>query len=312
MILRVLQDNQAGARSGRRACRGALRVLLTALLLAGCASSQPTPQADSTQADTTTDVGAARQDPAAALLSAFFGLDNGLPLPAGIRVCRGASRADGMPVIFSREVDPATLQAGDFQVVSAAGAVGAVTCVTLAPATDPGELRTALLVGEFGSAAGDAPVRVEVVGNLLSSDGALNFKGASVAVTPLAPGPSLVRAEVAPETQWKTGAAGGPWGSGSGCPAGTKQAVRAIWAGGVTVPGGGEAGDAERALYTVTVAGAAVTPFALADLDDGDNNHLLCLDREGQPTAVAFPAGRLVDPNGDLNPETAMTVTAGP
>jgi hypothetical protein len=287
-------------------------VLIAALLLAGCASGQPTLQADTTQTDTTTDPGAARQDPAASLLSAFFGLDNGLPLPAGVRVCRGAGGADGMPVIFSHEIDPTTLQAGDFRVESASGAVGAVTCVTLAPAADPGELRTALLVGEFGSAEDDAPVLVEVVGNLLSSDGGLNFKGASVAVTPLAPGPSLVRAEVAPETQWKTGMAGGPWGSGSGCPAGTKQAVRAIWAGGVTVSGGDEAGETERALYSISVGGVAVTPFALADLNDGDNNHLLCLDREGQPTAVSFPAGRLVDPNGDLNPDTAIAVSSMP
>lgn len=314
MILPLPSDKRVGASSGRRVWRRALCALHAALLLAGCVSSQPTPQADTTQTDTTTDVGAARQDPAASLLSAFFGLDNGLPLPAGIRLCRGASGADGMPVIFSHEINPASLQAGDFRVMSAAGAIGTVTCVTLAPALDPGELRTALLVGEFGSADNDPPVSVEVVGNVLSSDGAWNFKGASVAVTPLKPGPSLVRAEVVPEAQWKLGVAGGPWSSGSGCPAGTetKQVVRAIWAGGVTVPGGGEAGDAERALYAVTIDGVAVTPFALADLDDGDNNHLLCLDLEGAPTAVSFPSGRLVDPNGDLNPETTITVSAGP
>lgn len=312
MTLPVPRDLGAGARGGHGVCRHALRALLVVLLLAGCAASQPTLQADTTQADTTTDVGAARQDPEAVLLSAFFGLDNGLPLPASIRLCRGAGAADGMPVIFAREVDPATLQAGDFQVLSAAGAVGAVTCVTLAPAIDPGELRTVLLVGEFGSAGSDPPASVAIVGNVLSYDGAWNFKGSTVAVTPLAPGPSLVRAEVVPEAQWKTGVAGGPWGSGSGCPAGTKQAVRAIWSGGITIAGGGEAGDAERALYSVTVAGAAVSPFALADLDDGDNNHLLCLDVVGVPTAVSFPAGRLVDPNGDLNPDTALTIGVGP
>lgn len=285
--------------------------VLAAALLAACAAGTTEIQADTTQTDTTADVGAARQDPAASLLSAFFGLDNGLPLPSNARICRGAGGADGMPVIFSREVDPATLQAGDFRVTSAAGVIGTVTCVTLAPALDPGELRTALLVGEFGSAAGDPPVTVEVVGNLLSSDRSLNFKGATVAVTPLPPGPTLVLAEVVPEAQWKTGLEGGPWGSGSGCPAGTAQVVRAVWAGGVTLPDDGEPGEAERALYRVSVAGAEVTPFALADLADGDNNHLLCLDVAGEPEAVAFPGGHLVDPNDDLNPETQVDIDQG-
>jgi hypothetical protein len=63
----------------------------------------------------------------------------------------------------------------------------------------------------------------------------------------------------------------------------TAQIVRAVWAGGVVRPDGHEAGEAERLLYRVTMKMAddsvkIVTPFALADLGDGDNNHLLCLD----------------------------------
>lgn len=293
--------------------RALLAAMVVTLPLVGCAPAAPALSADTSQSDTTAAVGAARQDPAAAfLLSAFFGLDNGLPVPANLRICRGAGGADGMPVIFATEVDPATMQAGDFRVVSAAGVVGAVACVTLAPAADPGELRTALLVGEFGSADGDPPVVVEIVGNLLSKDGSLNYRGAAIAVTPLDEGPALIVAETVPESQWKVGAAAGPWGSGSGCPATTTQAVRATWAGGVTLPGGGEAGEAERARYTVLVDGAPVVPFALADLGDGDNNHLLCLDVAGEPGEVAFPAGHLVDPNGDLNPATALAVTGAP
>ncbi|NJM08424.1 hypothetical protein HC891_22975 [Candidatus Gracilibacteria bacterium] len=169
--------------------------------------------------------------------------------------------------------------------------------------------KSALLVGEFGSADSDPPVSVEIVGNLRSSDGALNFKGAALAITPLAEGPTLILAELVPEEQWKIGAPAGPWGSGSGCPTQTVQAVRATWAGGITVPGGDEAGDAERALYRVSVDGREVAPFVLADLGDGDNNHLLCLDVAGTPKAVSFPAGHLVDPNGDLNPDTAVIVT---
>ncbi|MBC8162242.1 MAG: hypothetical protein H7Z42_13610 [Roseiflexaceae bacterium] len=290
-------------------------LLLGALLLAGCASTSVDIPADTTLSDTTVELNAARQDPAAAyLMSAFFGLDNGLPLGTNVRICRGAGGADGMPVIFSQEIDQATMQAGDFRVLRKSGALGEVVCVTLAPALDTGELRTALLIGEFGS-ADDPAVAVEIGGNLLSIDRAFNFKGATIAVTPLAPGPTLILAELVPEAQWELGKAGGPWGTGSGCPTGTLQVVRATWAGGVTKPGGEEADDAERALYSVTLAvadGSAseLTPFALGDLGDGDNNHELCLDRAGTPLRVAFPAGHLTDPNEDLNPDTTILITS--
>ena len=52
-----------------------------------------------------------------------------------------------------------------------------------------------------------------------------------------------------------------------------------------------------------------VAPASLADLGDSDNNHLLCLDTATPATAVAFAAGHLVDPNGDLNPDSQIAVT---
>ena len=54
-----------------------------------------------------------------------------------------------------------------------------------------------------------------------------------------------------------------------------------------------------------------VVPAALADLADGDNNHLLCLDTTDQAVAVSFPAGQLIDPNRDLNPATQIAVNPG-
>ena len=80
---------------------------------------------------------------------------------------------------------------------------------------------------------------------------------------------------------------------------------------------GEEPGDAERLLYQVTLeqsdgSSKVVAPFALADLGDGDNNHLLCLDVAGNPNAVSFPAGHLVDPNHDLNPDTSIAISALP
>lgn len=94
---------------------------------------------------------------------------------------------------------------------------------------------------------------------------------------------------------------------------GIEQAVRVVWAGGVTLENGDEPGDAERDLDRVTVRAAdgierEITPTALANLGDGDNNHLLCLDTSDIPVSVSFPAGILTNPNDDLNPATSVAV----
>ena len=264
--------------------------------------------------DTTTDLGLPREAAgrSADLLSAFHGLD-ALPRLANL-ACRGAKGQGGMPVIFSTEIDLDTMQAGDFEVTTASGQTGVMHCVSLLPATDPGELRTVLLIGQLGPADSDPPVRVEISGNVHSIDGALNFRGASVPVTPLAEGPSMIVAEVVDD--WTlVGNLGPDRVRGSSCPAeSTLQAVRVTWAGGVTLANGDEPGAAERDLYAITVEAEDgtrrdVPPAALADLGDGDNNHMLCMDTADRPVSVSFPAGILTDPNDDLNPATTVDVT---
>ena len=272
---------------------------------------------DSSPVDTTvTDVKANRDSKGrqATLLSAFYGLDDALPSVANKGICEGAGGADGMPVIFSHEIDFSTLEVGDFRVTTASGKIGEITCVTLAPADDKGEHRTVLFAGHYGS-IDDQPVLVEVTGNLLSMDNTVNFKGASIEVTPLEDGPTMVWAEVVPEGQWDLGkeATALSWGGSNGAPEGTKQVVRVTWAGGVTKPGGKEVDDVERVLYKVNVLledsrEIEVTPFALADMGDGDNNHELCLDVDGKPQSVYFPAGFLTDPREDLNPESTISI----
>lgn len=297
-----------------------------AFLLIGCEratqiadlSSNAEKWSDSTQTDTTTTDVTAIQDAdgrSATLLTAFFGLDDALPPRSDLAICRGAGGKDGTPVIFSHEIDVATMQAGDFKVVTRSGEVGELTCVTLAPADDPGELRTVLLAGHYGSAE-DQPASVEIVGNLLCKDRQLNFKGVSISVIPLEEGPTLSWAEVVPEEQWELGkeATELAFGGGSGCPVGTVQVVRATWAGGITKPGGDEIDDKERLQYRVTLRDADgnesdVVPFAIGDLGDGDNNHELCLDQVGEPVSVQFPAGFVTDPREDLNPQTQIEVT---
>ena len=244
-------------------------------------------------------------------LSAFFGLDNALPAGANL-LCQGAAGQDGMPVVLSHTVDAETLQPGDFRIVTQSGSERTPLCTTLRPAGDPGELRTVLLIGEFGNADNDPPAKVLVVGDLLSDGVAgepVNFRGTETDVTPLDAGPSLVLAEVVPEDRWSTES------RGTACPEGTRQVVRATWAGGVRLPNGDELGDAERALYRVTVEGPdgssdEIAPAALADLGDRDNNHLLCLDTSAPAVSVIFPGGHLVDPNQDLNPDTQVAVSS--
>jgi hypothetical protein len=161
--------------------------------------SGPRFRADTQQTDTTTTDASVRGQ--GQLLSAFFGLDNGLPRLTSLGLCRGADKADGMPVIFDREVDVPTLQAGDFRVRTRSGHMGTLRCVTLKPAIDAGELRTVLLVGDFGSAPSDPPVSVEIVGTVYSADHRVNYKSARITVTALEAGPTLVLAEAVPASQ---------------------------------------------------------------------------------------------------------------
>ncbi|MDH5171237.1 MAG: hypothetical protein OEW92_02375, partial [Gammaproteobacteria bacterium] len=158
----------------------------------GLAAVNPALAADQAPSNNPAAVNVSDQE--ARLVSAFFGLDNDLPFGAN-RLCFGASGKDGMPVVFSHTLDPDTLQAEDFEVVTQSGDVRTPKCVTLRPAQDPGELRTVLLIGEFGDSPDNPPVSVKVVGDLLS-DGAppVNFNGTRTNVTPLVAGPSMVLA----------------------------------------------------------------------------------------------------------------------
>ena len=281
-------------------------VVLATLCLAStsCRSEEPAPSV--------TPVALDANGQSARLLSAFYGLDDGLPFRAHL-LCLGAAGKDGMPIVLSHTVDEQTLAAEDFRVFTRSGAESTPFCVTLRPALDEGEGRTVLLIGEFGDADEDPPVKVEVVGDLLSdgaTGGPVNFRGTTVDVTPLDAGPSLVLAEVVPAGEWSVS------GRGSRCPADTRQVIRVTWAGGVRPPSGDDAGDTERALYRVTVeradgTRAEIAPAALADLGDNDNNHHLCLDTEDPPLSVAFPGGHLVDPNQDLNPDTRIDISRG-
>ena len=293
-------------------------VLLVFLFASACldaAENAKYEQADTTQ--TNVPPSAEVPDSGVMLLAAFVGADNAFPPLANRRSCEGAAGGDGMPLVFSHQLDISTLQPGDFRITRADGSTGSLVCVTPMPALDEGELRTILLIGEYGSAE-NQPVQVDIVGNLLSIDGSLNFRNSSSTVIALEEGPSLIYAEVVPESQWDLGkeqSTGLRFGApGDGCPEGTQQVVRVVWTGGITKPGGDEIDDVERLAYRVFVEDDAgelksIEPFAVADLRDSDNNHELCLDTTAKPLRVEFPAGLMTDPIEDLNPATSIDVT---
>ena len=284
------------------------------LLAGGCGTLYVYPPSDE-QTDTTV-APPPTDDPPPPLLSAFHGLEDEIPGFARFFLWKGASGGDGMPIVFSTEIDPKTLQAGDLRVISTSGETRPVPGVTMAPAIDIGELRTALCLGQLGSAE-DPPARVEVVGHVLSTDGR-TFRGAAVDVIPLEAGPTMVFAEVVTDREeWRVGRTKGKPARGDGCPPETEMVIRVTWAGGIRNVEGDELDEADWKNYRVVVATedggeTELSPDAVADLGDGDNNHLLCFFRPIEPRVVHFPAGIVIDPNGDLNPATSIEVTMPP
>ncbi|MDP1815467.1 MAG: hypothetical protein Q8K92_13550, partial [Leadbetterella sp.] len=87
----------------------------------------------------------------ATLLSAFFGLDNAMPQKS-MGIWSKAPGKDGMPLVFSHEIDPATLSQNVFRITTQKGDKLNVAFVTFKPAIEEFELRTILLIGEFGNA----------------------------------------------------------------------------------------------------------------------------------------------------------------
>ncbi|MCP4751470.1 MAG: hypothetical protein GY866_11290 [Proteobacteria bacterium] len=244
----------------------------------------------------------------ARVLTSFFGLDNGLPLWA-IGLSWTAPGKDGMPVVFSQEIDPETLNVSDFEITTSNGNKYKPDAVTLRPSNEEFELRTVLLIGEYGNHPDNPPVSVKIVGDLMSRSGK-NYKGQSVEVIPLEDGPVLSYAEYFkidedyPYVEKKRG---------RDCPReGTQTIVRTVWAGGVKALNGGQLGLKEMDAFQVTIIQdnetLIVKPFLLADLNDSDNNIDLCLKESGVPILVKVKDNIAIDPRGDKNPVTNAKV----
>jgi hypothetical protein len=226
------------------------------------------------------------------LLNAFFGLDDAMP-PISRVFCPTGPGRDGMPVTFSRRV--MSMNPSDFVVVTRSGVRKTPDCATLRPADGASERHTVLLIGDLGGAQ-DPPVRVEVVGNVVLEAGGQG-RGLKVNVTPLEDGSTLVLA-----IAYEAGKID------SDCRTGTQQVVQVTWTGGVT-PKDGVSQEDHRTMYRVTTANGEVTPVALGDLNDNDNYVHLCLNTTANASEVKARAGVLIDPRGDLNPSTSVTVS---
>ena len=90
----------------------------------------------------------ALEEPQSKILSAYHGLD---ALPAGANALCPIAVAgeDGMPVVFSVQIDSNSVMADAFQVETASGDMVTPICATLAPALEMQEQRTVLLRWPF-------------------------------------------------------------------------------------------------------------------------------------------------------------------
>ena len=241
------------------------------------------------------------------LVSAFFGLDNGLP---GLLCNQPGSLLDGMPVNFKFPLDASTLSESDFEVVDNLGNIHIPMCAVLAPANENGENRTVLLIGEFGTAITNPPVEVRVVGDLFTSD---TFSGESACseiinlngsittnVIPLADGPSLFFAQRID-------------GDLNECNSGT-QTIQVAWNGGITPY---ISGDTESDLFQYYVgysesSGVLIphVPISIADINDNDNFHQLCFSTSDEIVKISMMANTVEDPNQDPNLYSEIDVSS--
>ena len=242
-----------------------------------------------------------------ALVSAFFGLDNGLP---SLLCGQLGSQLDGMPVNFKFPLDASSLSETDFEVVDSLGDIHIPICVFLAPANENGENRTVLLIGEFGTAINNPPVEIRIVGDLFTADTLsgesacseiINLNGVTTTnVIPLDDGPSLFFAQKID-------------GNLNECNSGT-QTIQVAWDGGITPY---ISSDTESDLFQYYVGysdnnGVLIphVPISIADINDNDNFHQLCFSTSDEIVKISMIANTVEDPNQDPNLYSEIDVSS--
>jgi len=232
------------------------------------------------------------------IVSAFFGLDNGLP---SLLCNQLGSQLDGMPVNFKFPIDESSLSESDFEVLDSLGNIHTPICVFLAPANENGENRTVLLLGEFGTAITNPPVEVRIVGDLFTTDtlagesacsDIINLNGITTTnIIPLNDGPSLFFAQRIDASL-------------NECNSGT-QTIQVAWDGGITPY---ISSDTESDLFQYYIgysdsSGVLIphAPISIADINDNDNFHQLCFSTSDEIVKISMMANTVEDPNEDPN-----------
>tara|TARA_B100001741_G_scaffold292780_1_gene273895 strand:+ start:137 stop:1084 length:948 start_codon:yes stop_codon:yes gene_type:complete len=232
------------------------------------------------------------------LVSAFFGLDNGLP---SLLCNQLGGLLDGMPVNFKFPLDASSLSETDFEVLDSLGNIHTPNCAFLAPANENGENRTVLLIGEFGTAITNPPVEVRIVGDLFTTDTLsgesacseiINLNGVTTTnIIPLDDGPSLFFAQRIDDNL-------------NECNSGT-QTIQVAWDGGITPY---ISGDTESELFQYYIgysdsSGVLIphVPISIADINDNDNFHQLCFSTSNDIVKISMMANTVEDPNQDPN-----------
>ncbi len=190
-----------------------------------------------------------------------------------------------MVVVFSHEIDAASLNPSGFLVGFGEGTRVFPRESVLSPSNESDENRTVILSGDdLVDAEGRPPTDVMVVGTIYTESGA-KLQGLASPVTPLDTAAAVVLAQrFRPPSGGCTGAA---------------QAVRTYWSDGLR---GVDKDDLARIDVTLddasTVHPIAFDDHQLDDQDHEDNVLDLCIGAESPAQSVTIAASLFTDPSG--------------
>ena len=223
-----------------------------------------------------------------AILSAHFAINDAPPLDG----------ADALPVVFSVELDAATVVPEYFFIGREDGRRARPDMAILAPANEADENRTVLLIGDFG-APDETPATTVAVSGPVYSEAGGSLRGLASPVLAFDTPPTVVFAErLAPQ---------------QGRCAGAGSVVRTYWTEGL------RALDPDStSKVTIELDDGSSRPAVAFDdqgapgLDGGDDNVLdICLGDKARPVRLQIAAAILTDPAGHTNIAIDVDIAGG-
>jgi hypothetical protein len=202
-------------------------------------------------------------------------------------------------LVFSAEVDPATLDPAVFVVVLESGDLSYPARALLDPADEVDENRSVTLLGSFGLPTENPPVAVRIVGNLYGEDGS-GMSGLDAEIRAFSVPDEVVWMEVLEPGEHRC--------------AGARQVVRTYWTDNLR---GVDPEDLNAVRVSFT-DGSEVTPTGFDDhagvgaervtLDD--NVLDLCLARDAPVSAVSVSEAAFTDAAGHASARTTRATSA--